>query len=970
MPKRALAERFAVWLAALTCLLAVAGLADVPVERGAPVPPPPPVVAKVALVVRALAGDALAREARARLFVEEHGRTTLAAEASGEGSELRLEGAPVGPAWLVVDGPGLARVSRRVTVEPEDEELEVRLAAAEAFEVVVVDAAQRPIRNAAVYVHGDDPLPDAAYTDPSGLAAFDALGPAPYAIEVLAPGFGRKLLRDLDPSRSPLFVKLEPDAELIVHVVDSSGANAAGATVLVAGSTVWPARSALSDDLGRVAFSGLPRGYYELRALRDGTVSELGDGVLLEAGEPREIELRLVEGVYVEVLVTDGEGEPTRPIEGADVALVEGGLSSFPVHGRTGADGIARVGPIVGGDGAASAQAAGFVPRNAVPIEQGQGLVRVSLHRAGALAGRIVDERGYPIEGASLEVVGVGIDGMPIADSTQRIGLQRDHVALAAPGPTPLVPRGELGVMPVVPGVPPTSADAGVGTRPSATLAPWSSHRDGSFAIEPVSPGRVQLLARHPLYVDVLAAPFALGPGERAEVTVTMRRGGAIEGRVFEAGRHPLGAARIELLSPDGAIERITFSAEDGTFAFAGVPGEVVVAVARPEEPETILEKLALDVPAEGRRAVEIVLPERREPVAFRVTDDRGFPVPRAEIAAASLDLGVALVRTSFADETGMASLAGARGLPLRLAVRRRGHAPRVIELERAPAELTIALAPEIALEGEVRSRDGWLAGATVTLLTPTGDRHAKTDAAGRFRIGELAPGPARLLVLAKGHAFDERDVTLVPDSRGRVVLPAIELERGGSIEGIVVDARGRGVPGARVALGRVPTYLPVGPLPPGIAQTDADGRFSLVDLEAGKLDVEAYKVGLGRSGIADVEVRAGDVVRDVRIELVADPEGLPPTPAPASLAVTLSELEAERGPAFILDHVPYGGEAQRAGLLAGDELLRIDGHDLGSLEEARKRLDGPLSHDLVLDLYRPQHGRYRVRVRRDVIRP
>ncbi|MBM4359733.1 MAG: carboxypeptidase regulatory-like domain-containing protein [Deltaproteobacteria bacterium] len=969
MPKRSLAERCAIWLAALTCLVAVAGLVDWPVGRTVTMSEAAAPVAKVALVVRALAGDAPANEARARLFVETRGRVALVAEARGGGGELRLEGVPTGPAWLVVDGPGLARVARRIAVLPEEEEHEVTLAPAEAFEVVVVDGAQRPIRNAAVLVHGDDPLPDALYTDPSGLAAFDALGAGPYAIEIVAPGFGRKLLRDQLTTASPLFVRLEPDAELVVHVVDPDGAKAAGATVLVAGSTLWPARSAVADEGGRVAFTGLPRGFYELRATRDGAVSEPNEGVLLEPGEPRELELRLVRGVFVEVLVSDGDGEPPRPVVGADVAVVEGGLSSFPIYGQTGADGIARVGPIVGGDGTVSAQAPGFVPRSAVPVEQGQGQVRVALHRAGALVGRVVDERGYPIEGASLEAVGVGIDGMPIADSTMMIGLRRDHVALAAPGPTPLVPRGALGVMPVVPGVPPTSAGA-AGARPTAGLAPWSSRRDGTFEVEPVSPGRVQLLARHPRFVDALTPPIALGPGERGELVVTMRRGGALEGRVLEGGRHPVAAARIELLSPDGAIERITFSADDGTFAFSGVPGEVVVAVARPEEPETILEKLAIDVPADGRRAVEIALPERREPVLFRITDDRGFPVERAEIAAASLDPGVALVRTSFSDDAGSSWLSGARGLPLRVAVRRRGHAPRVVEIPRAPAELTVALVPEITLEGEVRSRDGWLAGASVTLLTPTGDRHARTDAGGRFRIGELAPGPARLLVTAKGHAFDERDIALEPDTRGLVVLPTLELERGAALEGLVVDERGRPLAGARVAVGRVPTFLPTGPLPPGVTQTDAEGRFSLVDLEPGKLDVEAFKLGLGRAGIEDVELRAGEVRRELRIELVADPEALPPSPAPASLAVTLSELEAERGPAFVLDHVPYGGEAQRAGLLAGDELLRIDGHELASLEEARRRLDGPLSHDMVLELYRSKLGRYRVRVRREVLRP
>jgi hypothetical protein len=964
---RGLVERLTVGLAALVWLLLAAQLTDVAPRRLVELAPSS-VVARVALSVRVTVDGAVAPEARVRLYVEE-GRRVL--EGVAREGEARLDDVPLGGAWLVVESPGRARKSRRVEVDPESEEVAVELAPAESFEIVVVDAAQRPVRNATVFLHGGDPLPHAAYTDATGLAAFDALDGAPYVAEIVAPGFGRRVLEELGADASPLFVKLEREAELVVHVVDEAGAPAGNATVLVAGGALWPARSLAADDTGRAAVSGLGRGFYELRAARDKAVSEVHEGVLLEPGETREVELHLVAGSFVEVFVTDGEGEPARPVEGADVALVEGGLSSFPVYGRTGVDGLVRLGPIVGGDATASAQAPGFVPRSGVAVEQASARVRVALSRAAKLSGRVVDDRGYPVDGASLEVVGVAEDGMPIAESALLLGLRQDHLALAAPGPTPLVPRGELGVMPVVPGVPISSgAPIATGTRAHAGLEPWSTRRDGTFELEPVSPGRVQLLARHPRFVDGLSAPVVLRSGQRGEIELVLRRGGALEGRVVDRGGRPVAAARLELLSLDGATERITFSADDGTFAFPAVPAEVVLAVAHPEEPETIVERLELEVPPEGRRVVDVVLPERRPALALRIVDARGFPIERAEVAAASLDPGVALTRTAFADEGGRLELAGARGLPLRLVARRRGYAPRVSELERAPAELTVTLEPELTLEGEVRSRDGWLDGAFVTLLTTAGDRHAKTSGGGRFRIGELAPGPVRLLVTARGHAFDERNVTLAANSRGRFVLPTIELSRGGRVEGLVVDERGGVIAGARVALGRVPTYLPAGPLPPGMALTDEQGRFVLEDLEPGAATIEAYRFGLGRGSASGVEVRAGDTVRDVRLAIAADLEASAPSSAPGSLAVTLGELDATRGPAFMLEHVPYGGEAQRAGLLAGDELLGIDGHPLESLASARERLDGPLSHGMVLDLYRPGVGRYRVRVRREVLRP
>lgn len=963
-------ERLTRWLAALVCLLFVASLRDVPLrEPGALGPLDTP--QKIGtLVVRVHAESAPLDGAEVRVFGELPGGLEELARTATRSGEARFEGLPNGSAWLLVAGLGYARLARSMALEAGDQEVEVELLPAESFEVVVVDSAQRPVQNAAVFLHGADPLPSAAYTDPTGLAVFDALGPAPYAVEIDAPGFGRKVLPELTGGDSPLFVKLEREAQLVVQLVDSSGARVPEATVLIAGGTLSLAKSALSNDEGQVTFSGLSGGFYEVRASRGSEVTEVGDGVLLAPGEHRELALHLVEGAFVEILVTDGDS--LTPVAEADVALVEGGLSSFPLFGRTGLDGLVRLGPIVGGDASVSADAKGFVPTSAVFVEQGQLSVRVPLLRAGALSGRIVDERGYPVEGASLEVVGVGLDGMPIAESTLLLGLHRDHTLLAAPGPRPFLQRGELGVMPSVPGVPLASPE-----RKSASVMPeghgfarWASRQDGSFELKPVTPGRVQLLARHPSYVDTLAEVLTLEPGASAELTLVLRRGGTLEGRVFEGQRRPLAGARLELLTPDGAVERLAFSAPDGTFVFSGVPAEVVLAVARPEEPEILVEKLSIEVPPESRRAVEITLPSRRESIQIKVFDDRGFPMDRVEIQTASLDPSTSLTRTVFSDDSGEAVVAGALGLPLRFVAKRRGHAPLVTEVEKAPAVIALALLSEVSLEGDVHAREGWQKNAQITLLTPSGERHAKTDEAGRFRIGELARGHTRILVTHTGFAFQEQDLVLEPDSRGRFVMPTIELMRGGSVEGLVVDAQGRPVAGARVAIGRVPTYLPAGPLPPSVTQSDAAGRFTLVDLEPGEASVEAYKPGEGRQSVDDLRVTAGATRREVRIVLVPDLDPHERPSASASLAITLGEHRPASKLALLLDHVPYGGEAQRAGLLAGDELIRVDGQVVVSLEDARSRLDGPLAHDLVLELYRPKTGRYRVRVHREKLRP
>jgi membrane-associated protease RseP (regulator of RpoE activity) len=185
----------------------------------------------------------------------------------------------------------------------------------------------------------------------------------------------------------------------------------------------------------------------------------------------------------------------------------------------------------------------------------------------------------------------------------------------------------------------------------------------------------------------------------------------------------------------------------------------------------------------------------------------------------------------------------------------------------------------------------------------------------------------------------------------------------------VVVDENGDPIAGARLASGRVPTYLPLGELPVGVVVSDRRGKFVLGGLEEGDHAIEAYKVGYGRSA-RSVKVRPGDTTSGIEIELVEDPDvDLTRVGAQASLAVTLSESTESGAPVIIFEHVPLRGEAQRAGILAGDRFVAYNGYPIASLEQARRSLNGPISEDFVIELERPPNHRWRVRVRREQLR-
>lgn len=967
-----------VWVAALVCLLFACTLRDTPArELWMPQSDAPELPADVGDRAAALAVTVLdeagvpAEGVLLRVFSVVGDEVYLAAsKVTGPDGRAHIPRLPSGETWVLAEKDGLARTSRRVVLEPGDRELELTLQAAETFEVVVVDPMQRPIRGVDVSLYSSDPLAHETKTDERGLARFTSLPPPPFAVEVVARGFDAKFIPKLTLDDSPLFVKLSRLGGLEIRVIDQAQKPVVGATVLVAGSTLWPARSAETNDAGRITVSGLPRGFYDIRAQQGHLISDTETGVLLADGEIKEVELVLIPGTSVTVTVTDGEAEDAPPIEGANVALVEGGVSSFPLYGRTNAGGVVVLGPIAGLDAAVSARAEGYVARSAVPLEEGQTEVQISLLRGGVVVGDVVDEDDYPVEGARLEVVGVDLDGMPIVESSDTAGFREDHFDFALPGATPLVPAGELGVMPVVPDIPFEMRGGLVVARTARTGVPWVSARDGTFTLSGVTPGRIRVVARHPGYVEGISEAVQLEPGGEADVRVVMRRGGVLEGRVLEQDRTPVAGARVEVAAVVGSLERITFTADDGSFAFAALPTEVVISVARPDAPEHIVERLTVDIPPDERREIEILLPEPRAPVLVRVLDDRGYPLGRVEVHASSLEPQTPLIKTLFTNDNGEAELLDARGLPLRFVISRRGYGPAASEIDPAPAVVDLTMFPGLNASGTVETKWGVVADAYLTLLTPTGADATRSDAEGAFTFRDLAPGPARLMVVAEGHVPIEIDVPIQGDGyRDDVDLGKIELDPAGTVKGTVVDENGDPVAGARIASGRVPTYLPLGELPVGIVAADRHGQFTLGGLAEGAHTIEAYKVGYGRSA-AQVKVRANDTGPEIQIELVEDPEvDVTRVGAQASLAVTLSESTESGARVIVFEHVPLRGEAQRAGILAGDRFLACDGVPIRTLEQARRSLNGPVTEDFVVELGRPPDHRWRVRVRREHLR-
>jgi membrane-associated protease RseP (regulator of RpoE activity) len=267
-----------------------------------------------------------------------------------------------------------------------------------------------------------------------------------------------------------------------------------------------------------------------------------------------------------------------------------------------------------------------------------------------------------------------------------------------------------------------------------------------------------------------------------------------------------------------------------------------------------------------------------------------------------------------------------------------------------------------------VRGRS-WVEGARVSLVSGGVRRTALTDAEGHFRIADLAAGPAHLAVAHPDYAEAELDFVVTPTGRAdrpQTVEP-VDLDEPGSVEGEVVDHEGEPVSGARVAVGVVPTFLPTGALPASMAQTDANGRFTLPRVAPGRRTLEALSAVSGRGRATGVEVTAGRVTDRVRIVLT-EPVKDDPSLLGGNVAVTLGERGAGANLEIVVATVTATSEAERAGFAAGDVVVHIAGVAPRDMADARRRFSGRPGTDLVIEVRRDEHTVV-LRVERELLR-
>lgn len=293
---------------------------------------------------------------------------------------------------------------------------------------------------------------------------------------------------------------------------------------------------ALADPGGRFAFALPARGSREgagflrevvVRPGSDHTGARVDLERFLAAGGAEELALVVGDGAALSGVVLDPEG---RPVAGAEVhGWLTQGFSFEPPHRA--ADRVAACDergrftlPGLGGWFVAAPHAPGRIPWVGVvgvwggrPTESDADFTLV-LADACEVAGRVVDERGRPVEGA--------------------------EVALAVP---------EL------PRLAATSPDGMVEPR-SLYEDTRSTGADGAFTFAAAPRTRLALSVAHPTHMP-WHGPVALGA---APVLVTLQRGASIRGVVRDEAGAPVAGARVAAWHTDRPTQRVVADATGG----------------------------------------------------------------------------------------------------------------------------------------------------------------------------------------------------------------------------------------------------------------------------------------------------------------------------------------------------------------------------------------------------------------------
>lgn len=618
------------------------------------------------------------------------------------------------------------------------------------------------------------------------------------------------------------------------RIYDERGRPAEGATVLLAGSGFWPARGLRSGVDGRFVWPEIPAGIYELRVSKGPLVAPPVQGLILDAGARRTFAIQLAPGWTIAGRVVDAL--TGNPIGEAEVTLTTESLGLYTRRVRTDRRGRFELEGVVGEEQSLYVAAPGYLDVGPVRQAATDPPMTLRLERACAVEGRVVDERGQPIEGALVQALG---------DAE----LQR---------PAPGTPTQTLGV--TAGPVPPISAAA----IPSlAFVGQAVTGVDGSFELTNLRPGPYTIAANHDDFAPIESEAIRVAPGARREgVELVMRSGAELAGRVVDDRGMSLEGIPIELRAAAERFPRMSVTASDGSFSFRGVHGEVSVT-ALPYDLPPVRKSLGLE--RDALVTVELVLSSALYTLRGRVVDESGFGVSGALLVVSSKRRETPVERSAKSDADGTFSVPALPEPPFELRAEHPAFSPTSLsEIERTDG-IEVVMSTGVTVVGEVV--DDWtgdgLRNVRVRIDGPIAqDTQTRND--GTFVFHRAPTGTYDISFSHSDYALQRHRVVLEPPQfvDRPQQLETVRLAPGGIVQGDVLDVHSEPVPNAEVTWGDPPRWERA-------TRTDPRGAFRLRGVPAGSVWITArHPVAGEESGEEPVTVRPLETSSGVFVRL------------------------------------------------------------------------------------------------------